>query len=498
MRKQRGRLSKLMRVGTAACLFAFTLSAHAQNIVYVAHGGLNQQAAHGGEIGTIDLDTGVYTPLVQYGSLTSLVWDGANFYTFEGVPGGDNGGNILKLDPTSLSVVDTIPVSIAFTDMAYDPTSGMFYGAGTDYNFYSVNVQTGATNLISDIGGFPGGFLQLAVAPDGTFYMHPTNGPGEFYTIDPSDGSVLTTIPGGVPGGALGLEVDPASGLLIASECCDSPDGSLGERLFSVDAATGNATLLYDYDDGRRMQDFAFANVTVDTARFAVTKTFSDGRDDEVDVHLTCNSGVPLEQDFTIAGGDPAGVTFVVQDIPDSGATCEVTESGGPAGYTPVLNGGNGCTWEGVTNGLYTCEISNLAQPATFTVNKEWVIENSVGEQVNQEINVTVYCNNEIFGGWWGSSYAYNAWLEGDDSLEVTVDTTTESAQCYAVESIYETGVESDDDCGSRTIAAGGSSSCTFTNTVFFEGIPTLSQWGLVMLAVLTLGVGLIGFRRFA
>jgi hypothetical protein len=42
-----------------------------------------------------------------------------------------------------------------------------------------------------------------------------------------------------------------------------------------------------------------------------------------------------------------------------------------------------------------------------------------------------------------------------------------------------------------------GSHTCTFTNTVFFEGIPTLSQYGLAVLVLLTLGVGFVGLRRF-
>ncbi|MBT8060186.1 MAG: IPTL-CTERM sorting domain-containing protein [Gammaproteobacteria bacterium] len=33
---------------------------------------------------------------------------------------------------------------------------------------------------------------------------------------------------------------------------------------------------------------------------------------------------------------------------------------------------------------------------------------------------------------------------------------------------------------------------------MFFEGIPTLSQWGMALMALLMLGVGLVGFRRFA
>ena len=46
-------------------------------------------------------------------------------------------------------------------------------------------------------------------------------------------------------------------------------------------------------------------------------------------------------------------------------------------------------------------------------------------------------------------------------------------------------------------LAAGGSGSCTITNTVFFEGIPTLSQWGMALMALLMLGFGFIGLRRF-
>ena len=58
-------------------------------------------------------------------------------------------------------------------------------------------------------------------------------------------------------------------------------------------------------------------------------------------------------------------------------------------------------------------------------------------------------------------------------------------------------GVESTDDCGDRAIPAGGSSSCTFTNTVFFEGIPTLNRYGIAVMALLMLGVGMVGYRKF-
>jgi hypothetical protein len=35
------------------------------------------------------------------------------------------------------------------------------------------------------------------------------------------------------------------------------------------------------------------------------------------------------------------------------------------------------------------------------------------------------------------------------------------------------------------------------TNTVFYEGIPTLNQYGMAIMALLMLGMGFVGFRRF-
>ncbi len=64
--------------------------------------------------------------------------------------------------------------------------------------------------------------------------------------------------------------------------------------------------------------------------------------------------------------------------------------------------------------------------------------------------------------------------------------------------------VEVTNECGyneataAMKISAGKGDSCTITNTVFFEGIPTLSQWGVAIMALLMLAVGLVGFRRFA
>jgi hypothetical protein len=237
-----------------------------------------------------------------------------------------------------------------------------------------------------------------------------------------------------------------------------------------------------------------------DVAYFKVTKTFSDGSTDEVDVMLTCNTGLPLKQDFTIAGGDPDGVTFVVTDFVEETMDCEVTETGTPAGYTTVLNGGAGCEWEDVTSGFRVCQITNEANPATYTVYKDWTVYREGGDVVVGEADVTIECDSAIVGGDEDDgSWTLSGTLSDGETLVATVDTTEGPATCSASEEITQSGVEQASvGCDETSLAAGGSHTCTFTNTVFFEGIPTLSQYGLAILVLLTLGVGFIGFRRFA
>lgn len=240
-------------------------------------------------------------------------------------------------------------------------------------------------------------------------------------------------------------------------------------------------------------------------ATFAVTKAFSDGNDDEVEVMLSCNNGLPLEQSFTISEGNP--VFFVITEFTPGEADCEITETGASGGYTPSYDNGSvvssvSCAYDDIASTNYSCAITNAADPATFTVTKDWVIEGAVRDEVIEEAQVTIDCSSDILSiddkliiEPDGSVTAY---LSGNgDSVTVTVDTTLGSTSCSAYESIFQTGIESENNCGSRSIAAGGSSSCTITNTVFFEGIPTLSQYGMALMALLMLGLGFVGLRRF-
>jgi hypothetical protein len=190
----------------------------------------------------------------------------------------------------------------------------------------------------------------------------------------------------------------------------------------------------------------------------------------------------------------------VVTNIPGP-VECEVTETGSPAGYTPVFNGGAGCLWNPVVSGVNSCVIVNQAQDATFTANVVWNMTNEGGNPVETHNPVTITCDRDITSASSGTisndMRTATAVLGDGGFLTITVDTSGGAAACSAAQSIAESAVETESDCQVRLLEAGSSDSCTFVNTVFFEGIPMLGDRGLAILALLMLGMGVVGVRRF-
>jgi hypothetical protein len=72
------------------------------------------------------------------------------------------------------------------------------------------------------------------------------------------------------------------------------------------------------------------------------------------------------------------------------------------------------------------------------------------------------------------------------------------STVCGATEE-PEVGVLQDvSDCEFIPVAPGVGGECTIVNTRVFAGIPTLGQYGLAILALLLLGMGMGALRRYA
>jgi hypothetical protein len=229
-------------------------------------------------------------------------------------------------------------------------------------------------------------------------------------------------------------------------------------------------------------------------ATLAVSKDFTDDNTAEVNVTLSCNTGLPIEQSTTISEGD--GVEFVVLDFNPGELECELTE-GTADGYNTqyFVNGfeqDGSCSFRSGFETAFTCEIVNSPAPVTVTVNKEWVIANA-GSSVDQRWAIDLDCDAEIVGSDEGGG-------DGDGTVEFLVIPSADGSTCGVAEtSIFDNSVESDDsDCQDLQIGLGQGAECTIVNTVFFEDIPALNRYGLAMLALLMLGVGFVGYRRFA
>lgn len=271
-----------------------------------------------------------------------------------------------------------------------------------------------------------------------------------------------------------------------------------------VNNATAYGSSPRNQDDASATDSLSIPFGASDT-RFTVVKDFSDDNTAGVDVEITCNTGLPLQQEFTISEGN--NVTFIVESFVPGEMNCEITEVV-PDGYTASYDNGDtvsavSCLFEEVTGGAYSCIITNELNAVTLTVTKQW-------DGVTEEDTISLHAE---------ASYAcYNVLAESDSEELTTVegylsfdglldtDVVDElypdfggTSYCSVTELEIDSAAEGDDsDCANVPIGVNQGNSCTIYNTVFFEGIPALNQYGLMLLALLMLGVGVIGFRRFS
>lgn len=229
---------------------------------------------------------------------------------------------------------------------------------------------------------------------------------------------------------------------------------------------------------------------------FPTTIDFTNDNTGTVNVELTCNSGNPLVQDFDIS--EAGGVTFVVNGLVD-GSNCSIALSDLDEGYVATSDP---CTWTGIVVGETDTSCDITAEPVAnvWTPSKEWV---DVGPDVSQTAEFDWFCTNASittdgddtgFGGSFTDT--------GDWAIDVDVYPApgmTANCSLTEVQDSLDSAVESDQGCadGNDFTIGSGDDGCTVTNTAFYEGIPTLSQYGMAIMALLMLGVGFVGFRRF-
>ncbi len=251
-----------------------------------------------------------------------------------------------------------------------------------------------------------------------------------------------------------------------------------------------------------------FVNAPIQ-ATFRVTKDFSDDNPAAVRVAIECNTGLPLQQEAMISefGAPFDQVDFIVRDFEPGQIDCEVFEAPVPGGYLQsyaasdnpdslygdISDDENGCYFDAVESGTFDCAITNTLLPVDVTVNKQWIDEHPE-YLASQAVNITLRCaNGEIeFGYGCGGDECLEAFIDPNNPGVFSVlpgwDGTT---SCSASEE-PEAGVLQDiGDCESIPLEPGTGGECTIVNTRLYAGIPTLNQYGVAILALLMLSIGL-------
>lgn len=138
-------------------------------------------------------------------------------------------------------VADMNPEHYSIKDMSIQPGADILFGA-YQTSLHTIDKITATNTIIGHhhtLPSHPGG---LAFAADGTLYYISE---GNLYTLDPTNGNVLTTVPvsNGLDYNGLGLQ--PGTGVLYAS----AHGGTNFGTIYTIDPVTGDATFIEDLDN---------------------------------------------------------------------------------------------------------------------------------------------------------------------------------------------------------------------------------------------------------
>ena len=218
------------------------------------------------------------------------------------------------------------------------------------------------------------------------------------------------------------------------------------------------------------------------------------------DMTITCDSGLPLTQTA------PVGTTFSVTELAAGSMCTVVLASDVDDGYEATAytcTGGTvlpemaGCSYTtGVGAAAFDTVVQIAAESVDFEVTVMWEVSQDADPGVGEMAQVGLGCLDSSVNGYTSTT----ADAAPGDTMPVTLEVVP-PALCGSTLFGVGSAVEVDDmDC--RTVEFGiaadaEDTSCTIYATAFYEGIPTLSQYGMAIMVLLMLGVGCIGFRRF-
>ncbi len=363
------------------------------------------------------------------------------------------------------------------------------------------------------------------------------NGSRTLFSIDTNNG---TATPIGALGGAAadyleaGLSFDEAGELWAITDRRQVAGGPFPSQILQIDTGNGQATAI------STTTEIGFESLAIsapqgcftgggETARFAVNKRFMDRNDIAgATFTLSCNTGIPLEQSITVEPVtgfyEDFEVNFVVRDFESGALDCELSEApidGYTASYScdglsacdagaaspldPYFQGP--CSFTSVEEGDENlCFIRNYLDAVDVDVTKIWIDEHEEF-QGPTSAQMAWACVNARSSGNDLSPGTEEGFLEfslQEETRPFSVYPNFDPDQptvCSVSEQFpgFDSDIESDaSDCQGLTVSPGSGAACTVINTRLYAGIPTLDQYGKLILALMMLTLGFIAVKRLA
>lgn len=211
-----------------------------------------------------------------------------------------------------------------------------------------------------------------------------------------------------------------------------------------------------------------------------------------VDVELICSMEKRRSRIYAMTRNEPR--VLELGHLEERGNSCQIRALL-PAGYTVVYSvsgdnayraDDNGCQFTDIDPGETSqCRVEVFQKPVRLTVYKKWI--GPSGEE--PDVQVILECEG---GDYSGERFINEGKPDGWDIVNIGPD----GVLCNVSEEVRETYRPDIIDCQGLWLLPGKGEECTMLNTKIVKRIEMLNRYGIVVMILLVLGVGLIAVRR--
>jgi hypothetical protein len=239
----------------------------------------------------------------------------------------------------------------------------------------------------------------------------------------------------------------------------------------------------------------AFGEV-VSTQQFTISvdARFRESRLPALDLELQCKPGLPGQEEKKLLSDQ--AFDWKAQALPGKTSNCHLLARL-PAGYTAAYFVGGqsqpspvakGCQFRGMAAGGHgECRLEVTQDPVDLVVYLEWI--GPSGEE--EDVRVSLECESGDYSGYrYVNAGQPNGW-------EIR-DIDPEGILCNVSEEVRDNFRPDIIDCQGLWVLPGKGEECTLINTKIVKRIEMLNRYGLVVMIVLVLGIGLVAVRRFS